>query len=48
MQVDEQIGKKAKLCIDRMLQFAADIKANVRPSSDLAAEQQLFKGIGPA
>ena len=48
VQVDEQIGKKAKLCIDRMLQFAADIKANVRPSSDLAAEQQLFKGIGPA
>ena len=31
-----------------LLQFAAQQKANVRPSSDLAKEQNLFKGIGPA
>jgi quinolinate synthase len=48
VQVDEEIGRKAKLCIDRMLQFAADKKANVRPGGDLAAEQKLFQGIGPA
>jgi quinolinate synthase len=48
VQVDAEIGSNAKLCIDRMLQFAADKKANVRPSGDLAAEQKLFQGIGPA
>jgi quinolinate synthase len=31
-----------------MLDFAAQRKANVRPSSDLAQEQKLFSGIGPA
>ena len=46
--VDPTVGKKAKLCIDRMLDFAAAKKANVRPSSDLAQEQKLFSGIGPA
>ncbi|MCX7220225.1 MAG: quinolinate synthase NadA [Burkholderiales bacterium] len=46
--VDPSVGKKAKLCIDRMLDFAAAKKANVRPSSDLAQEQTLFSGIGPA
>jgi quinolinate synthase len=48
VQVDAEIGRNAKLCIDRMLQFAADKKANVRPGGDLAAEQKLFQGIGPA
>jgi len=48
VQVDANIGVAAKTCIDRMLKFAADKKANVRPSSDLAAEQKLFQGIGPA
>jgi len=48
VHVDATIGISAKSCIDRMLQFAADRKANVRPSSDLAAEQTLFHGIGPA
>ena len=48
VQVDAEIGRKAKLCIDRMLHFAADKKANVRPGGDLAAEQRLFQGIGPA
>ncbi len=48
VQVDPQIGVKAKLCIDRMLQFAAERKARVNPGPDLAAEQKLFQGIGPA
>ncbi len=48
IQVDAGIREKAVVCIDRMLDFAAARKANVRPSSDLAAEQTLFSGIGPA
>ncbi|GGI16711.1 quinolinate synthase NadA [Oxalicibacterium faecigallinarum] len=48
VHVDPEIGRKATVCIDRMLDFAAAKKANVRPSSDLAKEQQLFSGIGPA
>jgi quinolinate synthase len=46
--VDPEIGRKAYVCIDRMLDFAARQKANVRPSGDLAKEQKLFSGIGPA
>ncbi|MDY7572875.1 quinolinate synthase NadA [Actimicrobium sp. CCI2.3] len=48
IDVDPVISTKAKVCIDRMLDFAAQKKANVRPSADLAQEQQLFSGIGPA
>ncbi len=48
IHVDAAIGDKAVTCINRMLDFAAAKKANVRPSSDLAAEQPLFAGIGPA
>lgn len=48
IHVDAVIGAAAKGCIDRMLKFAAEKKANVRPSNDLAAEQKLFQGIGPA
>jgi quinolinate synthase len=48
VHVDPLIGKQAYKCIDRMLDFAAGQKANVRPSSDLAQEQKLFAGIGPA
>lgn len=48
IHVDPEIGRKATVCIDRMLDFAAAQKANVRPSSDLAKEQPLFSGIGPA
>ena len=48
IDVDPVISVKAKVCIDRMLDFAAQKKANVRPSADLAQEQQLFSGIGPA
>ncbi|HWZ48934.1 MAG TPA: quinolinate synthase NadA, partial [Herbaspirillum sp.] len=39
---------QAVLCIDRMLDFAAERKARVRPSGDLSQEQKLFAGIGPA
>lgn len=48
IHVDPVIARKAHTCIDRMLGFAAQMKANVRPSSDLAKEQKLFSGIGPA
>lgn len=46
--VDDVIARKAVTCIDRMLDFAAARKANTRPSGDLAQEQALFAGIGPA
>ena len=48
IHVESGIREKAVTCINRMLDFAAARKANVRPSSDLAAEQKLFSGIGPA
>ena len=48
IHVDTEISRKAVVSIDRMLDFAAARKANTRPSSDLAQEQTLFSGIGPA
>ena len=48
IHVDAETGRKARVCIDRMLDFAAARKAQVRPSSDLAKEQKLFSGVGPA
>ena len=48
IKVEPALGVKAKQCIDRMLDFAAAHKAKVHPSSDLAQEQKLFSGIGPA
>ncbi len=48
IHVEPAIREKAVNCINRMLDFAAAKKANVRPSADLSAEQQLFDGIGPA
>ena len=48
IHVDTDISRKALICIDRMLSFAAQHDANVRPSADLAKEQKLFSGIGPA
>ena len=48
VQIDPEIGRKAFACIDRMLDFAAHRRANVRPSADLAQESRLFSGIGPA
>ena len=46
--VDEQTARLAHRCIDRMLAFAAARKARVQPGPDLAREQALFAGIGPA
>ncbi|WP_050466848.1 quinolinate synthase NadA [Herbaspirillum chlorophenolicum] len=48
IHVDPAVGKQAVVCIDRMLDFAAKKKANVRPSARLENEQTLFAGIGPA
>jgi quinolinate synthase len=48
IEVDPETSRKAVVCIDRMLAFAAARKASVRPVADLAAEQALFSGIGPA
>lgn len=48
IEIDPVTREKAIICINRMLDFAAARKAQVRPSSDLAAEQKLFAGIGPA
>jgi quinolinate synthase len=48
VQVAPEIREKAVVCIQRMLAFAAARKANTRPSGDLAAEQALFSGVGPA
>ena len=48
IHVDTDISRKAFISIDRMLNFAAQHGANVYPSADLAKEQKLFSGIGPA
>ncbi|ODV44073.1 quinolinate synthetase [Cupriavidus sp. UYMMa02A] len=48
IHVDPSVGRQAVTCINRMLDFAAQQKANVRPVADLAKEQALFQGIGPA
>ena len=48
IHVDASVAKKAKTCIDRMLDFAAVKNANVRPRAKLENEQKLFSGIGPA
>lgn len=48
ISVDAEIGERAVVCIERMLEFAAAHKARVRPSSDLAKEAALFQGVGPA
>lgn len=48
VHVEPVIAKRAVTCIDRMLNFAAQQHAKVRPSSDLAQEAALFQGVGPA
>ncbi len=48
IHIDPATGRDAIRCIDRMLDFAAMQKANVRPSGDLAKEGKLFSGMGPA
>jgi quinolinate synthase len=46
--VEADTATLAYRCIDRMLAFAAARNARVRPGPDLAREQDLFAGIGPA
>jgi quinolinate synthase len=46
--VERETGLRARGCIDRMLDFAARTQAHVRPGPDLAREQALFAGVGPA
>ena len=48
IHVAPEIGSKAVVCIDRMLNFAAERKARVAPGPEMAKETQLFAGIGPA
>jgi len=48
IHVDPEISRRATVCINRMLDFAAAQKNSVRPSSDLAKEQPLFQEIGSA
>lgn len=48
IQVDPQIGLQAKRSIDRMLDFAAARKFNVKASGDLSQDGKLYSGIGPA
>jgi quinolinate synthase len=48
VHIDAEISRRAKLSIDRMLDFAKQLNLNVVPSGDLAKDQQLFKNIGPA
>lgn len=48
IHVDPETGRKAVVCIDRMLDFAAQKKTSARPSGALENEQTLFAGIGPA
>ncbi|MDB5775674.1 MAG: nadA [Herbaspirillum sp.] len=48
VHVDPLVSRRAVVCMDRMLNFAAEQKKRVRPVGDLAAEQKLFAGVGPA
>ena len=48
IHLDPAMGRQAKICIDRMLDFAAARRRDARPGPDLAQEQALFSGIGPA
>ncbi|MBK4734913.1 quinolinate synthase NadA [Noviherbaspirillum pedocola] len=48
VHVDAETGRKARVCIDRMLDFAAARRAQVRPGPDLGKEAALFSGVGPA
>lgn len=48
IHVDAHMGKQAVVCIDRMLDFAAQQKVKVRAGRALENEQKLFAGIGPA
>ncbi|MCG1041531.1 quinolinate synthase NadA [Mycetohabitans sp. B8] len=46
--VDPAIAARARMPIDRMLDFAAQKKRNVRASGDLARDDALFRHVGAA
>ncbi|MFP3693261.1 quinolinate synthase NadA, partial [Burkholderia sp. SIMBA_048] len=46
--VDRAIGERARLPIDRMLEFAARHKKRVQASGDLARDAQLYSNVGAA
>jgi quinolinate synthase len=48
IHVEPQLGARARLPIDRMLDFAARQKKAVRASGDLARDGALFEQVGPA
>lgn len=48
VHVEPALGRQAKVCIDRMLDFAAAEKLRVAPTGTLEQEQALFGGIGAA
>lgn len=48
IEVDPVVGSEAKLAIDRMLDFAAARKKQVKAIGNLESNSALFSGIGPA
>ncbi len=48
IQVDPALGARARLPIDRMLEFAAARKARVQASGDLGRDGALFANVGAA
>jgi quinolinate synthase len=46
--VDPETGRRARLSIERMLNFAEGLNLNVVPSGNLAKDQDLYRKIGPA
>ncbi len=48
IDVDPQLGLRARLPIDRMLDFAAQRNKVVKASGDLARDAALFTNVGPA
>ncbi|CAB3776519.1 quinolinate synthase NadA [Pararobbsia alpina] len=48
IHVDPQIGQRARVPIDRMLDFAANRNKAVKASGDLARDGALFSNVGPA
>lgn len=48
IEVEAAVGVRAKLAIDRMLDFAAARNKRVQASGDLSKDAALFSGIGPA
>jgi quinolinate synthase len=48
ISVDPAIGARARLPIDRMLDFAARHKKRVQASGDLASDGALYSNVGAA